>query len=183
MSIFSIFTPRFCYFPTNNARIAAGHILKPLINTLLWLILAAPAGATGAQIIVEPVRTSSVSGSSVNTGVFEGQHKPLSNGVWGGKHVQMEVSDNSARIEFDCAHATSPKIVPDSRGRFAVRGTYFKEHGGPTRQDEEENHQVVLRGTIRGKSMQLTVTVAATKEVIGTFTLTHGAESELVKCR
>ena len=132
----------------------------------------------------ERVQASSAqTGSNTGVGMSEGQHRPLPNGVWGGKHVQMEVSDDAARIEFGCAHATSPKIVPDSRGRFAVRGTYVEEHGGPTRQDEEESQEVVLKGNVRGKSMQLTVTVAATKEVIGTFTLTHGAESELVKCR
>lgn len=130
------------------------------------------------------VPTASVR-TSLNDGVGMSEHqpKPLPNGAWGGKHIHIEAGDDGARIEFDCAHATSPKILLDARGRFAVTGAYVEEHGGPTRRDVEESKKVLLKGSVSGKIMKLTATLTATKELIGTFTLTHGAESEIVKCR
>jgi hypothetical protein len=104
-------------------------------------------------------------------------------GSWGGKHIQMKVRTKSIRIEFDCAHATSSRILLASRGRFAVTGTYVEEHGGPIRQGDEESKKVLSKGSVREKIMKSTVTLTATKELIGTYSLTHGAESEIVKCR
>jgi hypothetical protein len=97
----------------------------------------------------------------------------------------MEVTAEKTRVDYDCAHGAIPsRILLDSRGRFVAKGTHFEEHGGPSRQgDEGHSYPVHFRGSVRGKNMTLTVTRTDTKELIGTFTLTHGRESELVKCR
>jgi hypothetical protein len=114
---------------------------------------------------------------------FRGQ--PLPQGLWGGEHIRMEVTAEQTKIEYDCAHATvSSRIVLDPRGRFVVKGTYFEEHGGPSRQGEEgHGYPVQFRGTVKRKDMKLTVTRTDTQQLIGTYSLTHGREAELVKCR
>jgi hypothetical protein len=54
----------------------------------------------------------------------------------------------------------------------------------PTRQrDETQSYPVQFKGSVKGKNMKLTVTRTDTRDLIGTFTLIHGQEPELVKCR
>ncbi len=111
--------------------------------------------------------------------------QPLADGLWGGEHIRMDVSAAKTKIEFDCGHAMIPsKIIIDSRGRFVVKGTHSEERGGPSRQGEEEHgYPVEFRGAVNGKNMKLTVMRTDTNELLGTFSLTHGREPELVKCR
>ena len=110
--------------------------------------------------------------------------KPLPEGSWGGAHIRMEVTGGQTKIEYDCAHGTIPsRILLDSRGRFVVNGTHVQERGGPIRQGVEPiSYKVRFKGSVKGKNMKLTVTRTDTRESIGTFTLTRGQESELVKC-
>ncbi|HYJ87243.1 MAG TPA: hypothetical protein VEW46_14375 [Pyrinomonadaceae bacterium] len=111
--------------------------------------------------------------------------QPLAEGLWGGEHVRMEVTAAETKIEFDCGHATiASRILIDPRGRFLAKGTYVEERGGPSRQGEENHgYPAQFRGTVNGKNMKLTITRTDTNEVLGSFSLTHGREPELVKCR
>jgi hypothetical protein len=111
--------------------------------------------------------------------------QPLAEGLWGGEHVRMEVSAAETKIEFDCGHATiASRILIDKRGRFVAKGTYVEERGGPSRQGEEgHGYPAEFRGTVNGKNMKLTITRTDTNEVLGSFSLTHGREPQLVKCR
>src|SRR5688572_20801118 len=106
-------------------------------------------------------------------------------GSWGGRHISMEVGAGQTRIGFDCAQATiASRILLDSRGRFTIKGVYVEERGGPTRQGlEKPGYPVRFTGSVMGKRMKLSITRTDKKELIGTFTLTHGQEPELVKCR
>jgi hypothetical protein len=109
----------------------------------------------------------------------------LANGVWGGVHIRMDVTDSGADIEYDCAHSTVDEpIVLDGEGNFDVKGKYLREHGGPIRKDEENNGTLVRYvGHASGKELSLTITKPDTKETIGTFTLTQGSEGRVMKCR
>jgi hypothetical protein len=109
----------------------------------------------------------------------------LFTGVWGGKHIRLEVTDTGATVEYDCAHATiSQKITTDRSGHFVVNGVYVPEHGGPVRTNEEAaNIPVTFSGQVKGKSMILTMRRRDTRKLIGNFALRHGQEGELVKCR
>jgi hypothetical protein len=110
----------------------------------------------------------------------------LPSGTWGGEHISLQVAERGdATIEFDCAHATiTQRIILNRRGRFRVAGLYFEEHGGPVRANgESDGDAVSFDGRIEGRTMKLTVTHAATGEIIGTFTLVHQQEPFLVKCR
>src|SRR6476646_10548734 len=61
----------------------------------------------------------------------------LANGVWGGEHIRLEVTDRGATIEYDCAHSTIDEpIFLNSKGNFDVKGKYTPEHGGPIGREE-----------------------------------------------
>lgn len=105
-------------------------------------------------------------------------------GIWGGKHISLEVTKNGGSVEFDCAHgAIEGKVTLDKQGRFSVSGTYVEEHGGPVRQsDKPATHSVLYSGEVKGKKMKLTIRRKDNKKLIGTFNLTHGQEPSIVKC-
>ena len=105
-------------------------------------------------------------------------------GTWGGNHISMEVTEEGARVEFDCAHGTvSEPLRVDSQGKFRASGTHFRESGGPQRVDDEDKGvPVIYSGTTDGKTATFTITNSATDEVIGTFSLTLGKRSRLHKC-
>jgi hypothetical protein len=130
---------------------------------------------------MNPIEDGSASRSSPLTP--ERRKRALPTGLWGGQHISFNVSGKSTKVEYDCAHGTiNQAITLDSNGRFNVSGTHFQERGGPVRQGEQSGYPVTFSGEVKGKTMTLTVRNAATKEVIGTFTLVHGAQPKLVKC-
>ncbi|HST50965.1 MAG TPA: pilin [Pyrinomonadaceae bacterium] len=106
-------------------------------------------------------------------------------GTWGGQHIALEVTAEGAQVEYDCAHGTvDQKFVTDAEGRFDLRGTHVREHGGPVRSNETpDTHPARFTGQIKGDTMTLTVTETDTKEVAGTFTLVFGQPAHVMKCR
>ncbi len=112
------------------------------------------------------------------------QNGRLANGVWGGEHIRLEVTDGGANIEYDCAHSTIDEpIALDSKGNFEVKGKYSPEHAGPIRDDEGDSSSVRYAGHAKDGEMTLTITIPDKKETIGNFSLTHGSEGRLMKCR
>ena len=58
-------------------------------------------------------------------------------GIWGGKHISLDLRDSSSSVEYDCAHGTIDEpIEPDQNGSFVAVGTHVFEHGGPVIEDE-----------------------------------------------
>lgn len=113
------------------------------------------------------------------------RNEKLANGVWGGQHIRAEVTDKGAVIEFDCANGTiDGPITLGDKGGFDVKGKFSAEHGGPIRGGEEDNGRSVRYvGRVSDKELTLTLSDLATKENLGSFTLTHGNEGRLMKCR
>ena len=105
-------------------------------------------------------------------------------GTWGAQGISMEVTDSGADIGYDCAHGSiTEKIVLDSQGHFSARGRHASEHGGPIRLGEEKNDRpATYRGSVKGDTMTLTVTLSGSDETVGTFTLTHGKSGRLRRC-
>ena len=105
-------------------------------------------------------------------------------GTWGGKRIGMEITAHGTVIEFDCAHAAiNESFVADRNGRFDLKGTYEAERPGPQRAGASSNERPSrYTGSVNGKSMTLTITLTDTNETIGTFTLTHGVATQIVKC-
>ena len=109
----------------------------------------------------------------------------VASGLWGGEHIRINIGANSATIEYDCAQGTiAGPLLLDSRGRFILQGTHSREHGGPIRSDETANQRpAVYTGSISGVMMTLTVKLTGTNETVGTFSLTHGDEGRVFKCK
>ena len=105
-------------------------------------------------------------------------------GVWGGTGIRLEVDATGATVEYDCAHGTiTERMVIDREGRFDVRGTHVREHGGPVRENEEEVAQPArYAGQVDGGSMTLTVMLPDARQTIGRFTLTRGNQGRIRKC-
>jgi len=122
-------------------------------------------------------------GASITSGARKMQR--LSDGTWGGKHIQFEVSDGSVNIEYDCAHGSiEGPLTFDRQGRFSWRGSYTREHGGPIRINEKVNNQpATYSGSINGDTMTLTVRLANTSDPVLTFTLTRGNVGRVWKCK
>jgi hypothetical protein len=114
----------------------------------------------------------------------EGKKQKTLTGSWGGSHVSLEITGETARIEYDCAHGTlDGPIVLDGEGRFEAAGTHTPERGGPVREGEDDSGQPArYRGKVTGKTLTLTVALSGSGEEVGTFTLTQGAAGRLVKC-
>ncbi|HEX8475550.1 MAG TPA: hypothetical protein VF666_16095 [Pyrinomonadaceae bacterium] len=109
----------------------------------------------------------------------------VARGVWGGAHIRMEVKDDGADIEYDCAHGTiDAPLDADASGRFDAVGTHVREGPGPIRVGKSPaSRPVRYTGSISDKEMKLTVTLTDTSKEIGTFTLRHGSEGQIRKCR
>lgn len=111
-------------------------------------------------------------------------HVGVAVGSWGGDHLRVDVTPAGATIEYDCAHGTIDEpLSPDRAGRFSAAGTHTFEHGGPIRVDELPNrHPARYDGLVVANTLEMTVTVIDTPQVIGTFTATFGAASRTLKC-
>ncbi len=106
-------------------------------------------------------------------------------GTWGGQGARLDVTEGGGTVEFDCAHGTiSEPLVPDEIGHFEVRGTYVRERGGPVRIGAEEKGQpVIYIGDLSDqKLLTLTIKLADSKDVVATYTVTHGKNARLRKC-
>ena len=107
----------------------------------------------------------------------------IATGVWGGQHINIEVGEKSAAIEYDCANGViDGPLVVNSNGNFKLRGKHRMERGGPVRADEQPNEQpATYTGAINGNTMTLTLKINDSEEE--TFTLEKGKQGELFKCK
>ena len=119
-------------------------------------------------------------------GAEAGAVKPgrVPGGVWGGEHIGLWVERGGGRVEYDCGHGTIDQpLILDRRGRFNVKGTHFREHGGPVRIGEQNKGQPArYSGSLSAQTLTITVTLVNTSQTIGTFLLKHNQEPHLVKC-
>lgn len=109
----------------------------------------------------------------------------LATGAWGAPHIQIDVTADSARIEYDCAHGTiTGPLTFNSRGEFRWLGFHGREHGGPIRINETRNEApAVYTGWVKGDTMTLTVKLADTGETLGKFALRRNGRGRVFKCR
>jgi len=104
-------------------------------------------------------------------------------GNWGGQHINIKVTAQSATIEYDCASGLMRgPLVVDRNGNFKLHGTHRMERGGPVRADETPREvPATYTGSVRGNTMTLNVKVADAE--VETFKLEKGKEGELFKCK
>jgi hypothetical protein len=105
-------------------------------------------------------------------------------GAWGGEAIGMDVGQDGATLEFDCAHGSvAGALWLDESGRFAAKGLYFQEHGGPINANNQPiGVDVRYEGMVIGEQMTLSVLNADTQEKIGAYSLTFGAAAHLIRC-
>jgi hypothetical protein len=108
----------------------------------------------------------------------------VANGNWGGQNVGMEVTADGARLRFSCANGSITKpLMLDAQGRFSVPGMFVAESPGPRNEDNPPKDQPALySGSVQGESMTLTITLTATNEKVGTFSLEHGKGGQVRRC-
>lgn len=106
-------------------------------------------------------------------------------GDWGGTHARVEVSDGGALVLFDRARGSiKGPVTLDAEGHFEARGEYAREGFGPRDEDAPPNVVPALfNGQVAGESMTLTVTLAESREAVGTYTLTRGGGGRLSRRR
>jgi hypothetical protein len=108
---------------------------------------------------------------------------PVATGIWGGDHVTFTVGNSSNHLEFDCAHGDIPGILSGNHGELAASGTFVREHGGPIRVGEPlDSHPALYSGTVSGSTMQLSIRLTDSGDVIGSFSLVRGTLGRVVKC-
>jgi hypothetical protein len=114
-----------------------------------------------------------------------GQDASASPDVWGGNDINMEMTPQGAKLEFDCATGIFLEpIKANAKGEFAARGTYTPEHGGPiTLANPPRDLPATYKGTIDGDTMRLEIMLADKDQQPEPFTLTRGKAGRVVKCR
>jgi hypothetical protein len=119
------------------------------------------------------------------TNLPQGRDTDASPDVWGGRDISMEVTPQGATLEFDCAHGNVLEpIKANAKGKFAARGTYTPEHGGPIRRDNPPRDlPATYKGSIAGDTMRLQVVLVDKDQQPEPFTLTRGKAGRLMKCR
>jgi hypothetical protein len=104
--------------------------------------------------------------------------------MWGGNHVEMQIGDSGARLEFDCAHGTMDEpLRVDARGAFTAMGTFVPERSGPSRDDPPRPPKATYSGTITGDAMVLRVVVDGQDPAGTTYQLIRGRHGNVRKCR
>lgn len=93
-------------------------------------------------------------------------------------------SGGGGALDYDCAAGSiDGPVVTDAAGRFSVVGTHSPGHGGPDRIGENSpRHPATFSGNVRGDVMTLMISVDATAQQLGPFTLHRGATPILMRC-
>ena len=116
--------------------------------------------------------------------VYSRMMQRVPRGEWGGTHISINVGEQSAKVEYDCAHGEIfGPLSLNSEGKFQWRGTFTPERGGPIRAGETaQTRDATYEGTIAGNTMTLTLKIADSDDT-ETFTLEKDKPGKLVKCK
>ena len=104
-------------------------------------------------------------------------------GLWGAEHLELVANNSGALLEYDCAIGTidSPLIL-DANGKFDLVGTHTVGGGPVNLNDPPEAQPALFQGRVRDKSLELTVTLTNTGDVIGPYILVRGEPGLLYRC-
>jgi hypothetical protein len=108
----------------------------------------------------------------------------IGDGLWGGEHFRMTVSDNKASFELDCANGEiHGPLRLNKNGAFTVEGTLTKQGPGPIRIGREPRATPVrFTGRIKGNTMTIALMNLDTQKSEGSYVLTKGREVRLHRC-
>jgi len=108
---------------------------------------------------------------------------PPLTGVWGGRGLNLTLTETGGKLEYDCAAGTLDGAVhPNSNGEFRAKGTHEAFTGGP--QDADAKPATVpaqYQGSVSGATMILEVQPAGAERMTS-YTLTQGRRTKLMRC-
>ena len=156
--------------------------MQAIFALTLLMILALPTNSCGEKRVSDKTKTGS-SQHQPSPQAGDSPQKRVAEGRWGGQHLRFDVSADGAEFEFDCAHGRLTEPLTLTNGRFTATGTYFRERGRVVMGESEEGQRVYFKGEVDGSRMTLSFSLAEDGSEAETFTLTHGAEAELFKCK
>ena len=143
-----------------------------LLAIFLGFMIAFPANSCGKERMSEKAKAEAAQ-----------KDRRVPEGKWGGQHVRLEVLESGAEFEFDCAHGRITGPLTVQNGRFATTGTFVREKGPVRMEDSERGQRVYFKGEVQGSRMTLMFSLTEEFSEAETFTLTHGAEARLFKCK
>src|SRR6266851_4827214 len=102
----------------------------------------------------------------------------LTPGIWGTDHLSLEISDERAEFEFDCAHGSiDSHFMLESDGSFKLNGTYTRETHGPIRVGHPlQDRQAEYFGLVDGNDMRLSVRLLGGNDETENFVLKCGEQ-------
>jgi hypothetical protein len=104
-------------------------------------------------------------------------------GWWNSDQLTLNTQETRSHLEFPCAHADIPGVLVARGGKIDVGGTYVQEVGGPVAADNSlPQRPARFTGTFDGTTLKLTITLTDDNTILGSYTLTFGKESHMVKC-
>lgn len=106
-------------------------------------------------------------------------------GVWGGKGIQLTVTDKGAVIDYGCDSGTiDERLKTDPRGRFVTNGKHVFGTGGPRNPGDTEpkSHRARYEGMRSGDKLELTVELPDLNRNLGKFTVQLGQRPTLERC-
>ena len=106
-------------------------------------------------------------------------------GLWGGKGIQLTVTENGAAIDYGCDSGTiEGRLQSDSRGKFSARGTHVFGEGGPRNPGDPapKPRQARYEGVRKGDKLELTVLLPELNRNLGKFTLQLRERPTLERC-
>jgi hypothetical protein len=104
-------------------------------------------------------------------------------GNWGGEGAGIEVTEEGARLFFDCAKGSiDVPVTPDDDGRFEVTGRYVKEGPGPTRPEQTQGVGARYLGSLEGNTLTLSIRLTLSHDVLGPYTLTRNRMPRVRAC-
>jgi hypothetical protein len=106
-------------------------------------------------------------------------------GVWGGKGIQLTVTEKGADIDYGCDSGTiEGRLKTDARGRFVAIGTHVFGTGGPRNPGDPapRSRQARYEGVRTGNKLELTVELPELNRNLGKFTVELGQRPSLERC-
>jgi len=108
---------------------------------------------------------------------------PPLTGDWGGRGLNLTLTADGGKLEYDCAAGTLTGAVhPDSNGEFTATGTHEAFTPGPQNADAKPGGVAAQYvGSVSGSTMILQVQPAGETRM-ASYTLTQGRRAKLIRC-
>ncbi|HKP69118.1 MAG TPA: hypothetical protein VJV05_07535 [Pyrinomonadaceae bacterium] len=112
-------------------------------------------------------------------------NEPVPTGVWGGKGIQLTVTEEGGLIDYGCDSGTiDQRLQTDSHGKFSAKGAHIFGRGGPRRPGDAASkpRDAQYEGVRKEDELEITVRLPELDRNVGTFTVRLGQSPTLERC-